>query len=167
MSSVRREVIVEAAPDRAFRVFTEKMDTWWPPEHHIGKTPLKNIVLDRRNNGDWYEVGTDGSRCDWGRVLIWDPPRRVVLTWQLTAEWQYDSTFVTEVEINFTPVAEGRTRVALEHRNLERYGAKEADIIKAVGSDGGWTLTLQRFAAAASLRNAHTDAAVKITSPAT
>ncbi|PYQ48287.1 MAG: ATPase [Acidobacteria bacterium] len=167
MSSVRREVIVEAAADRAFRVFTEKMDTWWPPEHHIGKIPMKNIVLDRRNNGDWYEVGTDGSRCDWGRVLIWDPPRRVVLTWQLTAEWQYDKAFITEVEINFTPLAEGRTRVALEHRNLERYGAKEADIIKSVGSEGGWTLTLQRFAAAASLRNADTDAAVKTISPAT
>jgi len=95
-------------------------------------------------------VGTDDKQTEWGRVLIWDPPRRVVLTWQLTAEWQYDANFITEVEVNFMPVAEGRTRVALEHRNLERYGEKEQQVAAAVGSDGGWTLTLQRFAAEVS-----------------
>ena len=148
MSSLRREILVEASPDRAFRVFTDKMETWWPPEHHIGKTPMKNIVMDRRANGRWYEVDANGAQTDWGRVLIWDPPRRLVLAWQLTADWQFDSAFVTEVDVSFTPVTEGRTRVELEHRNLERYGAKEADVVKAVGSEGGWTLTLQRFAAA-------------------
>jgi len=150
MSSLRREIVVEASPDRAFRVFTEKMESWWPAEHHIGATPTKNIVMERRANGRWYEVGTDDKQTEWGRVLIWDPPRRVVLTWQLTAEWQYDANFITEVEVNFMPVAEGRTRVALEHRNLERYGEKEQQVAAAVGSDGGWTLTLQRFAAEVS-----------------
>lgn len=150
MSSVRSEVVVEAPADRAFKVFTEKMDTWWPATHHISKVEMKSIILDRKTNGRWAEVGVDGSECEWGRVLVWDPPRRVVLAWQLTAQWQFDPNFVTEVEINFTPIEAGKTRVALEHRNLERFGAAEEQVIKSVGSDGGWTMILGRFATAAS-----------------
>jgi len=148
-SSVKSEVIVEAPADRAFRVFTEKMDTWWPPEHHIGKGEMKAIVLERRAKGRWAEVEADGSECDWGHVLVWDPPRRLVLAWQLTAEWKFDRDFVTEVEVNFTPVDATRTRVALEHRNLERFGTNEEAVRNAVGSEGGWPLTLERFAEAA------------------
>lgn len=148
MTSVRTEVIVEAPPERAFRVFTEKMEAWWPPEHHIGKAPMKAPVMETRAGGRWYEVGTDGSECEWGRVLVWDPPRRLVLAWQLNAEWQFDSSFATEVEINFTPVSEKRTRVALEHRNLERFGVKEEQVRIAIGSPGGWPGTLERFAGA-------------------
>src|SRR5437868_9863585 len=111
MSSVRTEVVVEAPAERAFRVFTEKMETWWPASHHIGKADFKDIVLDRRANGRWAEVGKDGSECDWGRVLVWDPPKRLVLAWQLTSTWQFDENFVTEVEVNFTPMGSGKTRV--------------------------------------------------------
>lgn len=149
-SSVKSEVVVEASPDRAFRVFTEKMDTWWPPTHHIAKVDFKNVVMDRRANGRWFEVGTDGSECDWGRVLIWDPPRRLVLAWQLTAEWKFDAAFMTEVEINFTPVGPTHTRVALEHRNLERFGMSEEAFRKAISDPGGWPGILERFAEAAS-----------------
>ena len=147
MSSIRSEVIVEAPPDRAFRVFTEKMDTWWPATHHIGKADLKSIVLERRANGRWAEIGTDGSECQWGKVLVWDPPKRIVLGWQLTAEWQFDETFLTEVEVSFTPMGASQTRVALEHRNLERFGAMEEQIAKSV--DGGWAQILQGYAEAA------------------
>jgi uncharacterized protein YndB with AHSA1/START domain len=150
MSSVRSEVIVEAPADRAFRVFTEKMSAWWPASHHIGKAEMKSIILDRRANGRWAEIGDDGSECDWGHVLVWDPPKRLVLAWQLTANWQFDPNFVTEVEVNFTPIAEGKTRVALEHRNLERFGAAAEQVIKSVGSDGGWALILRGFATEAS-----------------
>jgi uncharacterized protein YndB with AHSA1/START domain len=148
MSSVRSEVVVEAPAERAFRVFTEKMETWWPATHHIAKVPLKNIVVERRANGRWAEIGTDGSECNWGRVLVWDPPKRLVLAWQLTANWQYDENFMTEVEINFTPVDAGKTRVALEHRNLERYGKEMEAVAKSIGSDGGWPLILRQFAEA-------------------
>src|SRR5579859_3555085 len=144
MSSVRSEVIVEAPADRAFRVFTEKMDTWWPATHHIGKSDLKGIVLDRHVNGRWLEVGTDGTECNWGKVLVWDPPHRLVLGWQLTAEWQFDESFLTEVEVNFTPMSASRTKVALEHRNLERFGMHEEAIRKSV--DGGWRDIINRFA---------------------
>ncbi len=150
MSSVRSEVVVEAPADRAFRVFTEKMETWWPATHHIGKSEFKSIVLDRRANGRWAEIGVDGSECDWGHVLVWDPPRRLVLAWQLTADWQFDQNFATEVEINFTPIAAGKTRVALEHRNLERFGMNEEAVRKSVGSDGGWPMIMQKFANAAA-----------------
>jgi uncharacterized protein YndB with AHSA1/START domain len=150
MSSVRSEVIVEAPADRAFRVFTEKMDTWWPATHHIGKSDFKAIVLDKRTNGRWAEIGADGSECDWGRVLVFDPPRRLVLAWQLTAEWTFDENFVTEVEVNFTPMDGGRTRVALEHRNLERFGKLEEQIVKSVGSEGGWPMIMKQFADAAA-----------------
>jgi hypothetical protein len=150
MSSIRSEVVVEAPQDRAFRVFTEKMGTWWPASHHIGKAEMKDVVLDRKANGRWAEIGVDGSQCDWGHVLVWDPPKRVVLAWQLTAEWQFDENFVTEVEVNFTPMGAGRTRVALEHRNLERFGMKEEEIRKAISSDGGWPAILNSFAATAA-----------------
>jgi len=150
MSSVRSEVIVDAPADRAFRVFTEKMDTWWPATHHIGKIAFKDIVLEGKANGRWAEVGTDGSECEWGKVLVWDPPRRLVLGWQLTAEFQYDASFMTEVEVSFTPMGAAKTRVLLEHRNLERYGAKEEPVRKSIGSEGGWPAILRKFAEAAS-----------------
>jgi len=161
MSSIRSEVVVEAPADRAFRVFTEKMETWWPASHHIGKVPFKTIVLDRRANGRWAEIGDDGSECDWGRVLVWDPPKRVVLGWQLTAEWQYDANFVTEVEINFTPMDAGKTRVELEHRNLERFGKNAEAFAKSISSEGGWPLILNSFAAIAAERNPVAAAASK------
>lgn len=148
MSSVKAEVLVEAPPDRAFRTFTEKMGAWWPQSHHIGKVEMKDVVMEQRPNGQWFEVGTDGSRCEWGRVLIWDPPRRVVLAWQLTAQWQFDSSLVTEVEINFTPVGKSQTRVVLEHRNLERFGKDETAVRESVGSKGGWPLILDNFSKA-------------------
>ena len=148
MSSVRSEVVVQAPADRAFRVFTEKMVTWWPQSHHVGKSEMKQIVLEPRPKGRWGEIGADGKETRWGHVLVFDPPKRLVLAWQLNAEWAFDENLITEVEVNFTPAGEGRTRVALEHRNLERFGAKEADVKKAVGSDGGWPLLLRAFAEA-------------------
>ena len=152
MSSVRTEVVVEAPAERAFRIFTEKMSTWWPASHHIAKVPFKDIIVDRRANGRWAEIGTDGSECEWGKVLVWDPPKRVVLGWQLKADFTYDPSFLTEVEINFTPLAEGKTRVALEHRNLEKFGANAEQFAESIGSDGGWPLILRQFADAVGNR---------------
>ena len=144
---VRKQIVVDATPERAFRIFTDN-SSWWPKEHHIGKADLQSVVLEPRKGGRWYERGVDGTECDWGRVLVWDPPKRLVLAWQLTSQWQYDANFVTEVEVRFTPVAAGQTRVELEHRDLERYGEAAEGLRKSVDSHDGWELHLRRFAAA-------------------
>ena len=146
---VRKEVTVEASADHAFRVFTEGVDRWWPREHHIGKSPMAKAVLEPRLGGRWYAISEDGSECDTGSVLAWDPPRRVVLAWQITADWQFDPHFVTEVEVTFTADGPKRTIVVLEHRNLEKYGAGALELRKNIDSEGGWGLTLKSFVAAA------------------
>jgi uncharacterized protein YndB with AHSA1/START domain len=145
MSSVSKEIVVQASPERAFRVFTENFDSWWPRGHHIGKADMKAAIMEPRTNGRWYELGVDGSECDWGYVMAWEPPHRVLLAWQLNGEWQYDPSLVTEVEVTFTPVGAGSTRVELEHRNLERFGAHEEAVRSAIGSDQGWNGLLQLY----------------------
>jgi uncharacterized protein YndB with AHSA1/START domain len=145
---VRRSVIVRASPAHAFAVFTGRMTRWWRPDHHIGTSPLKEVVLEPRVGGRWYEIGEDGSTCQWGTVLAWEPPARLLLAWQLDADWKYDPHFVTELEVRFLPEGDG-TRVELEHRNLERFGDKAEAIRKSLGSPDGWTGALELFAAEA------------------
>jgi uncharacterized protein YndB with AHSA1/START domain len=149
MSSVQKQIMVDAPPERAFRVFTEKFDSWWPRGHHIGKAEMKSAVMEGREKGRWYEVGVDGSECDWGYVLVWDPPRRVVLAWQLNAQWQYDPSLTTEVEVTFTPLGAASTRVELEHRYLERFGEMEESVRKGIDSEEGWGGLLRMYADAA------------------
>jgi uncharacterized protein YndB with AHSA1/START domain len=143
---IRKQVLVEASQEHAFRVFTDGLDRWWPREHHIGKAPMKRAVMEPRAGGRWYEIGDDGSECNWGRVLIWEPPQRVVLAWQITAQWQYDASFVTELEVTFSAEAARRTMVVLEHRNLERYGEVAVEFRKMLDTEGGWTRTMTLFA---------------------
>jgi uncharacterized protein YndB with AHSA1/START domain len=141
---IRKQLVVSAAAEHAFRVFTAGLDRWWPRDHHIGKAPMKRAVLEPRSGGRWYEIGDDGSECNWGRVLVWDPPRRLVLAWQITAEWQYDASFETELEVTFTAEGPRRTIVQLEHRNFERFGAGAEEIRKQM--DSGWGANLDTFA---------------------
>ncbi|MGA7924465.1 MAG: SRPBCC family protein [Candidatus Sulfotelmatobacter sp.] len=143
MMTIRKQLMVEAPLDRAFRVFTANMGAWWPKEHHIGKATLKDCVIEPKVNGRWYELGEDGTACEWGKVLAWDPPRRVVLAWQLNAEFRYDPNFSTEVEVSFTTLGSQRTRVDFEHRNLERFGAAAERLGKEMGE--GWGKILQSF----------------------
>lgn len=142
---VRKSVFVSLPPDRAFDVFTARMGRWWHREHHLGSAPLADVVVEPRTGGRWYERGEDGGECDWGRVLAWEPPARVLLAWQLNAEWRYDPDFVTELEVTFTAEA-GGTRVALEHRNLERYGEAAGTVRTSLDSPNGWTLLMDGFA---------------------
>jgi len=148
--SVRKEVVVSASRERAFRVFTEQIDLWWPRSHHIGKSPMKQFILEPRAQGRWYAVNVDGTECDTGKVLIWDPPHRVVLAWQITGKWEYDPNFVTEVDVRFFPEAADRTRVELEHRDIERFGLMAQNIRDSISSPGGWSGILQAFATVAN-----------------
>jgi uncharacterized protein YndB with AHSA1/START domain len=143
VAAVRKELVVEAPQERAFRVFTEGINRWWPRAHHIGKAELKEAVLEPRAGGRWYERGVDGSECLWGKVLVYEPPRRLVLAWQINAQWQYDETLSTEVEVRFTSEGPKRTRVELEHRDLERFGEQQEQIGKAFES--GWSGILAEF----------------------
>lgn len=146
---VRKQIVVEVSQERAFAVFTGEMGRWWPNEHHVGSSPLARTVLEPRVGGSWYAVCEDGSRSDTGKVLVWDPPRRIVLAWQLAAGWRYDPDFVTELEVRFVAEAPDRTRVELEHRDLERYGEHTEDLRRSIDAEGGWQLSLERFARAA------------------
>ncbi|MES1166034.1 MAG: SRPBCC family protein [Verrucomicrobiota bacterium] len=144
---VRREVVVATTPERAFKVFTDGIDRWWPREHHIGNSPLQREVLEPGVGGRWFGVSQDGSTCDVGKVLAWEPPHRLVLAWQITSEWKYDPGFVTEVEVTFTAEGAKATRVAVEHRDLHRYGLAEPEYGKAIDSQtGGWGYILGCFA---------------------
>ena len=148
--AVRQSVVVGAPPDRAFAVFTEGMSSWWPMESYsIASGPMAEAVIEPREGGRWFERSEDGSECDWGRVLKWEPPARVVLAWQISAEWGYDPGLHTEVEVRFTPADDGRTRVDLEHRKLENYGELAEQMRAIFGSDDGWAGLLRRFTAAA------------------
>jgi uncharacterized protein YndB with AHSA1/START domain len=147
---VRKSVRVNAPPARAFEVFTAGIGRWWPKSHHIGASELDAPVIEPKAGGRWYERGVDGVECDIGKVLVWEPPARLVLIWQLTADWKYDRDLVTEVEVRFIPDGAGATRVELEHRNLERYGDRAEFLRSQIDSEGGWTGLLELFAAAAA-----------------
>jgi uncharacterized protein YndB with AHSA1/START domain len=151
LDSVRKTLTVETSAERAFQVFTEKQGAWWPvATHHIGQAPARTVMIEPREGGRWYEQGEDGSECNWGRVLVWDPPHRLVMAWQITGDWQFDPGFLTEVEVRFIPEGERRTRVEFEHRKLDAYGAK-ADTVRAmISAPGGWPGILAKFAELAS-----------------
>jgi uncharacterized protein YndB with AHSA1/START domain len=149
-TAVHVSVIVQCTQQHAFEVFTEGFNRWWNRDHHIGEADLDEAIMEPKAGGRFYERGVDGSECEWGQVLAFDAPDKVVLAWQLTSEWKYDPTFETEVEVRFIPEAPNRTRVELEHRNLDRYGEAQEQMRQALGSDGGWNGLLALFAAEAA-----------------
>jgi uncharacterized protein YndB with AHSA1/START domain len=143
---VRKELVVKASQERCFRTFTLGIDKWWPRDHHIGASPLKECLIEPHVGGRWYSVCEDGSEVDVGRVLVWEPPNRLVLTWQITAAWAFDPQFITEVELRFVAEAPARTRVLLEHRKLEAYAADAEAMRKTFDADDAWVRTLALFA---------------------
>ena len=144
-SAVRREITVNSTPERAFFVFTEQFDSWWPKSHHIGEAAMARAVIDP-DAGRWYEVGVDGSTCDWGAILAYDPPRRLTLEWRIGGTWviESDPAAISEIDVTFTPEGDA-TRVTLEHRHLDRHTASEA-LKEAIASEGGWNGLLKAYA---------------------
>jgi uncharacterized protein YndB with AHSA1/START domain len=143
---VRKSITVKADAARAFAVFTGGIGRWWPRSHCIATSPQKDVVMEPKAGGRWYEIGEDGSQCDWGKVLAWEPPTRVLLAWQVDGDWKYDPGLVTEVEVRFTALAAGETRVDLEHRNLDRFGDKTDDVRSKIDSPNGWGGLLKLYA---------------------
>lgn len=144
---VRKSVTVAAPLAVAFEVFTAQIEAWWPmASHHIGEADCAAVVIEPRAGGRWFERGVDGSECDWGRVLLWDAPNRVLLMWQLNAQFKYDRAIETEVDVCFTALDVNTTRVDLEHRGLDAYGADAASMRAAFDSPTGWNGMLEHYA---------------------
>jgi uncharacterized protein YndB with AHSA1/START domain len=145
---VLKTIVVKARVERAFRVFTEGIDTWWPRTHHIGKSPMTKTMIEGRAGGRCYSEQEDGTECDWGEILAWDPPQRFVMAWKIAANWTYEPDLgkSSEVEVRFTPQGDGFTRVDLEHRHFERMGAAGGESMrKMVDGQMGWADLLALF----------------------
>jgi uncharacterized protein YndB with AHSA1/START domain len=151
---IRGKITVRVPPERAFAVFTRDFGSWWPHEYHIGRTDLADAVLEPREGGRWYERGADGSECDWGRVLAWEPPSRLVVTWQINGQWQFDPdpAHASEIEVRFTPDGPDQTVVELEHRHLGRLVDGQTIHDTIVTGGGGWNAILEQFAKAVETR---------------
>ncbi|MFZ1996458.1 MAG: SRPBCC family protein [Solirubrobacteraceae bacterium] len=146
---VRTSIVVEAPVPRAFEVFTQEMQSWWPEDHHMLDGEIGEMVFEPRAGGRVYDRATDGRECTWARVLAYEPPDRLLFTWDISPAWEIETDLerTSEVEVRFIAESDSRTRVELEHRNLERHGDGWEGMHGAVASPGGWPKTLAGFAA--------------------
>jgi uncharacterized protein YndB with AHSA1/START domain len=146
---IRKSVVVSTGVARAFELFIGKFDAIKPREHNLLAVPIAETVFEPRVGGYVYDVGTDGSQCKWARVLAYEPPSRVVFSWDIGPTWQLegDPAKTSEVEVRFIAEADDRTRVELEHRHLERHGAAWRGVADGVDGPAGWPLYLTRYAA--------------------
>jgi uncharacterized protein YndB with AHSA1/START domain len=143
VAPVRKRIVVNASQTRAFDVFANRFDAWWPRDHHIGPSSMKQAVIEPRTGGRWYEKGDDGAECDWGKVLAWEPPARLVLSWTINGKFQVDDSVESEVEIRFIAESANKTRVELEHR----IAAADAEALRdVVDSPRGWAGLLEIYA---------------------
>jgi uncharacterized protein YndB with AHSA1/START domain len=147
-TATRHSIVVEAPIERAFSVFTDGFGTFKPPEHNMLGVEIAETVFETHVGGNIYDRGVDGSECRWARVLAFEPPDRVVFSWDISPRWQIETDLgkTSEVEVRFIAEAPDRTRVELEHRNLDRHGEGWEAERDGVGGDGGWPLYLDRFA---------------------
>jgi uncharacterized protein YndB with AHSA1/START domain len=147
-ATIRTTIVVDAPPDLAFSVFTEDLGSWFPSEYNLMNTPIVQRVFEPRVGGHVYDRGEDGSECHWARVLAWEPPTRVVFSWDISPQWQIedDPERTSEVEVQFIAEGPDRTRVELEHRNLDRHGEGWEQSRETFSGEGGWTGLLKRFA---------------------
>ncbi|MEQ1954930.1 SRPBCC family protein [Mesorhizobium sp. CN2-181] len=145
---VRHSIVVDAPIERAFKVFTEDFGKFKPKEHNLLPAPISETVFEPRVGGHIVDRGADGSECRWARVLAYEPPNRVLLTWDISPQWRLetDPNNASEWEVRFTAETGNRTRLDLEHRKLERHGGGWESVRDGVAADGGWPLYLQRYA---------------------
>jgi uncharacterized protein YndB with AHSA1/START domain len=148
-TSARTSIVVEAPIERAFRVFTEDFGSFKPPEHNMLGVEIAETVFEPHVGGHLYDRGVDGSECRWARVLAYDPPHRVLLSWDISPQWQLetDPQRTSEWEVRFIAETPERTRVEVEHRNLDRHGDGWEGVREGVAGDQGWPTYLRRFAA--------------------
>jgi uncharacterized protein YndB with AHSA1/START domain len=146
--TIRHHVVVNAPVDRAFRVFTERFGDFKPREHNLLSVPIAETVFEPRVGGHIYDRGEDGSLCKWARIVAFEPPNRVVFTWDIGPTWQVeaDLTRTSEVEVRFIAESADRTRVELEHRHIERHGDGWQSVAAGVDGDAGWPLYFRRYA---------------------
>lgn len=146
--NIRHQILVNAAVERAFTTFTARFGDFKPREHNLLAVPIAETVFEPEVGGHIYDVGTDGSRCEWARVLVFEPPSRVVFTWDIGPTWavEPDLSRTSEVEVRFVAEAPDRTRVELEHRHLDRHGPGWRSVSDGVDGNSGWPLYLRRFA---------------------
>lgn len=154
-STIRHSVVVDAPIETAFKVFTHEFGRFKPPEHNVLGVAIAETVFETRVGGHLYDRGVDGSECRWARVLAYEPPHRVMVSWDIGPSWQIESdpARTSEVEVLFTAESPGRTRVELEHRHLDRHGGGWEELRDGVGGDAGWPLYLRRYAELFATRN--------------
>ncbi len=147
-ASVKTRIVVEAPIERAFSVFTEDFDRIKPRQHNMLEVDIAETVFEPREGGRIFDRGVDGSECQWARVLAYEPPKRVAFSWDISPLWQIETDLskTSEVEVRFVSETPERTRVELEHRNLERHGEGWQGLREGVGGDGGWPLYHERYA---------------------
>ena len=146
-AAIRKTLRVRASREKAFQVFTDGIDRWWPKTHSIGETPLKQAVIEPRAGGRWYGVSEAGVEDLWGHVVTWEPPARLVLTWQINGRYKPDLSVHTKIEVVFMVLEDGFTQVEFEHRGLENLG--EGGQEARAQMDGGWGFILSGFVTAA------------------
>ena len=146
-ASVRTQIVVDASLERAFRVFAEEFDRIKPREHNMLAVEIAETVFEPHQGGRIYDRGVDGSKCQWARVLAYEPPNRVIFSWDINPQWQIETDLerASEVEVRFISETPERTRVELEHRNLDRHGVGWEALGEGVGGEGGWPLYLQKY----------------------
>jgi uncharacterized protein YndB with AHSA1/START domain len=147
-TSVNAQIVVEAPLERAFSVFTDEFDRIKPREHNLLGVDIAETVFEAREGGQIYDRGVDGSECRWARVLAYEPPNRIVFSWDISPRWQVETDHekTSEVEVRFISETPERTRVELEHRHLDRHGEGWESSRDGVAAEGGWPLYLQRYA---------------------
>jgi uncharacterized protein YndB with AHSA1/START domain len=146
-TAVQHSIVVDAPVERAFSVFTDDFGSFKPPEHNLLDAPIAETVFESHVGGHIYDRGVDGSECRWARVLAYEPPERVVFSWDINTQWQIETDLdrTSEIEVRFIAETPERTRVELEHRNIDRHGDGWQGVREGVGGEGGWPLYLDRF----------------------
>ncbi len=144
IAPVRKSIRVKASQAHAFEVFTSGLGRWWPRTHSIGSSPVKTVVMETRLGGRWYQLGEDGSQADVGKILVWEPPHRFVVSWDINSQWKADLTVSSEVEVRFRADGPDATLVELEHRKFEQMGEEAGEKMRK-DVDGGWPRKLEHF----------------------